>query len=202
MSDSKSDSNGASSSNSLPGTKLISDIIPVVRAQGSFDFEYTVVMTTSESDYWTKPINTIPRIVSLIELYASVNLEELSVEVAQMTLVGSVSSYLHSTGSCYVSVIPSRNDTEAKCGSNTSVIMTVPRKRVIPLSSVQQVVTEHKLDITGFENDLAQDARRGQAPIMWFGNTGVKIFKDGGVKSICSLTWRGRVKCEGVSALW
>jgi len=182
---------------------VVGDLIPVSRASGTFDFEYTVIMNTHATDlYWSKPVGEIDRIESLIELFGSVELKMLDVEVTQMTLLGTTTGTVCGRGNCYVAVIPSRNNIESKIGGNAATILSVPRKRVVALSTAEQMTAIHKINLEGFETDLAQDARRGQAPVMWFGNTGLVKYSSASEAAICSLTWRGQVQCAGASTLW
>jgi len=170
------------------------------RADGVFSFEYTVIMETSSTDrHWSMPLTQIQSIGVLTDLYESVLLTDIEVEFNQMTLISP--SGLTPNGACFVGIIPSGKDNANFCGSIPATILSVPRKRVCPLSSTIQSAIIHKLDISGFELDLAQDARRQQAPVMWFGNTGV--IKTGTIeKTIGGLTWRGHVRCSGTSSLW
>lgn len=147
-------------------------------------------------------MSTIEAVQTLKKMYSRIELIEVKCDVTQATLAGNVKTTLNLGGSLFVGMIPSGKDTDIDSGTNTTTIVTVPRKKIMPLSTTEQSTREFTMDLSGYELDLAQDPRRNQGPVFWVGNSGVGIYSGSEALPIVAIMWRGKLKCSGSSTLW
>jgi len=146
--------------------------------------------------------NLMPDVVNLKKIFSEVVISNVRAELRQDALIGTETGDIAAHGRIYVAVIPSGKNTDAASGKDAGTIMQVRRKQAFPLSSTAQENRVYSFGLTGFEVDLAQDARRQQAPVAWIGNTGIVAATKGETFSICSVTWYFDCTCSGVAANW
>nr|QDH89941.1 MAG: hypothetical protein H3RhizoLitter14102_000002 [Riboviria sp.] len=172
-------------------------------AMGShFEFEHAMTFMPGEKR-WSKKVSTVPIVTTLKQMYTSVELVSLEVDVVQLALIGTAKTQLYLNGACFVGLIPTAKDTDADTGTNNTTVLSVPKKHAIQLSSQEQTTRTFKLDLKGYELDLAQDPRRGQGPVFWIGNTGIGVFEGApATLAIMAVVWRGKLSCSGTSTLW
>jgi len=167
---------------------------------GEFDVEHTFGIHTGQ---WraAMPFSEAAKVRFLRTLFAEVLLISLTAEVRQDNLIGTDPGDIQPKGHIYVGIIPSNMNTDANTGSAKGVVDSVPNKQTFPLSGDVQNNMIFKPNLLGYELDLAQDPRRGAGPVGWIGNSGVKKVGTDHV-SVCTITWKMRVKCSGRSPLW
>lgn len=147
------------------------------------------------------PICDFAKVRTLRSLFASVEITKVAAEVRQNCMIGDEEGDLSARGHIYISLIPSSSNSDALSGSAPSVILAVPNKMVFPLDTASQSVRTYDFPLLGYELDVAQDPRRGAAPVVWVGNTGVSA-KGKSQLTICTVTWRVTISCSGDTAVW
>jgi len=153
-------------------------------------FEHTMSIKGSEyrkHQDWS----SVSTILVLKNIYSKVELTELT--FSAMTIATEHPGILCCT------VIPSSKNTDAHSGTSAAIINQVKDRRIVPTGTTAQHVMEGVFDLSGFETDLAQDAKRGAIPVMWLGNT-KKV--DATTTDLLQVTFRATFKCSGTSVLW
>jgi len=172
------------------------DVLPV----SIFDVEYTVVIKTGSYRHSIK-FSDFPRVSVLKSLFASVVLRSVVCEVRQMADVGTEDGDVITDGHLFVAIIPTLKDTDSFSGAAQQIVINVPNKQTFPLSSSEQANRVFHFNLNGYEMDLAQEPRRGAAPVACVGNSGITKAGNAHV-NIASITWKITVACQGNTPLW
>lgn len=149
-------------------------------------------------------LSDFPRISTLKKMFASIKVLKISAEARQSVLLGDDALDVQPSGHLFLAIIPSVFDTDNATGGTRQVVANVPNKQNFPLSGNGQNLQTFDFKLDGYELDLAQDPRRGAAPVAWIGNTGFLVGKaDKGVNvTLASITWRLKVEVSGTTPLW
>jgi len=164
-----------------------------------FTVEYTTTIKTNEFRKATR-VADFTGITVMKSMFASVTLLSLTCEARQNALAGTTEGDLELAGHIFVAVIPSNKNTDSATGTNSGTVTSVPNKKTFPLALSGQSNHVFDFNLSGYELDLAVDARRGAAPVAWIGNSGVRgAMSD---VTVCTVTWRAMVQCSGSTPLW
>lgn len=154
---------------------------------------------------WRKAVrlSDFPRVSTLKKMYASIKVLEVKAEARQCVLLGDETYDIQPSGHIFLAIIPSVFDTDSATGATRQTVANVPNKQNFPMSGNGQNLQTFNFKLDGYELDLAQDPRRGAAPVAWIGNTGFQVgkTKSGGI-NLVSVTWRLKVEVSGNTPLW
>jgi hypothetical protein len=178
---------------------------PEVDSPSASVFEIEFSNDIAHSDFRKAvKLSDFPRVSTLKKMFASIKVIKVTAEARQCVLLGDDTLDVQSTGHIFLAIIPSVFDTDNQTGGTPQTVANVPNKQNFPLSSGGQNVQTFSFKLDGYELDLAQDPRRGAAPVAWIGNTGFTVSKvQKGIKvPLATITWRLEVEVSGTTPLW
>lgn len=148
-------------------------------------------------------LSDFPRVSTLKRMFASIKVLEIKAEARQCILLGDETHDIQPTGHIFLAIIPSVMDTDSATGASRQTVANVPNKQNFPMSGNGQNLQTFDFKLDGYELDLAQDPRRGAAPVAWIGNTGFQVGKSkSGSFPLAAVTWRLKVQVSGTTPLW